>query len=133
MAEPRVVFDYWIRPDAVVRWMGDRAILDPRPGGQFTLFFGNVSVEGRYVELDPPRRLVITWGRGGSQEFPPHASTLEVTLAPEGGGTRVSIVHSGLPDLEAPPHAEGWRYYLPRLGTLAEGGDPGPQIIPAGP
>ena len=113
--------------------MGDRAIVDPRPGGQFTLFFGNTSVEGRYLELDPPRRVVITWGRGGSETFPPHASTLEVTLVPEGEGTRVTIVHSGLPEAEAPPHAEGWRYYLERLATVAEGADPGPQIIPAGP
>ena len=90
-------------------------------------------MQGRYVELDPPRRLVITWGRSGSQEFTPHASTLEVTLAAEGNGTRVSIVHSGLPEVEAPTHAEGWQYYLPRLATVSEGGDPGPQIIPAGP
>lgn len=116
-----------------MRWMGDRAILDPRPGGRFTLFFGNTSVEGRYLELDPPRRVVITWGRGGSETFPPDASTLEVTLVPEGDGTRLSIVHSGLPEAEKPPHAVGWRYYLARLATVAAGGDPGAQVIPAGP
>jgi len=103
--------------------MGERAVLDPRPGGEFTLFFGSNAVRGRYLELDRPRRLVISWGRGGSAEFPPEASTLEVTLEPEGDGTRVSIVHSGLPEPEAPKHAAGWRSYLVRLAAVAPGGE----------
>jgi uncharacterized protein YndB with AHSA1/START domain len=103
--------------------MGERAVLDPRPGGEFTLFFGSNAVRGRYLELERPRRLVISWGRGGSAEFPPEASTLEVTLEPEGDGTRVSIVHSGLPEPEAPKHAAGWRTYLARLAAVAPGGE----------
>jgi uncharacterized protein YndB with AHSA1/START domain len=110
-----VVFDYFIRPEALVRWMGDRAFLDPRPGGEFTLFFEGSSVRGRYLEVDPPQHVVISWGRGGSREFPPESSTLEVTLAPEGEGTRVSIVHSGLPGAELPKHAAGWRHHLSQL------------------
>lgn len=99
--------------------MGDRAILDPRPGGEFTLFFGANSVQGRYVELDPPTRLVISWGRGGSAEFPPSSSTLEVTITPEGSGARVSINHSGLPEAEAEKHAAGWRHHMARLALAA--------------
>jgi uncharacterized protein YndB with AHSA1/START domain len=113
------VFDYFTRPESLVRWMGDLAVLDPRPGGEFTVVFGAGSVRGRYLELDPPRRVVISWGRGGSAEFPPEASTLEVTLEPEGDGTRVSIVHSGLPEPEAPKHAAGWRGYLATLAAVA--------------
>jgi len=113
--------------------MGDRAVLDPRPGGEFTLFFGDTIIEGHYVRVDPPKRLAITWGRVGSGDFPPGASTLEVEFVPEGEGTRVEIVHSGLPDRELRPHAEGWRYYLGRIGKVAAGLDAGPQVIPAGP
>ena len=120
-APPSVVFEYFTDPEALATWMGDRAVLDPRPGGQFVVFFEQRAVEGRYVEIDPPRRLVITWGRAGSQDFGPGASTLEVSLRPEGAGTRVEIVHSGLPDAERPRHALGWRHYLGRLGRVAEG------------
>ena len=56
-AEPDFVYKYFIKPEGLVRWMGDRAILDPRPGGRFTLVFGDRTVEGQYVELEPPRRL----------------------------------------------------------------------------
>ena len=117
-AEPPVVFAYFTKPEALVRWMGDRAVLDPRPGGEFTLFFGDKCVEGRYLELDPTRRLVIAWGRRGSPSFPPLASTLEVLLTAEDGGTRVDIVHHGLPDDEVSRHALGWKHYLARLRVI---------------
>jgi len=117
-----VVFDYFTKPEALVRWMGDRAFLDPRPGGEFTLSFGGNTVRGRYMEVDAPSRVVISWGRGGSYEFPPHSSTLEVILTPQGEGTRVNIVHSGLPETELPKHAAGWRHHLARLAIAVTGG-----------
>lgn len=70
-AEPEVVFEYFTNAKALARWMGDRAVVDPRPGGQFTTFFGDRRVEGRYLELERPRRLVISWGRAGSKRFRP--------------------------------------------------------------
>ena len=129
-ATPSVVFEYFTKPEALVRWMGDRAVLDPRPGGEFTLYLAGKCVEGRYVELDPPRRLAITWGRRGSLSFPPSASTLEVSLLPEHDGTRVEIVHWGLPDAEAARHAAGWKHYLGRLQTLGSGADPEAHVTP---
>ena len=120
-ATPDVVFEYFTQPDALVLWMGDRAVVDPRPGGEFLLYFGDKCVEGRYVEVDPPRRLVIRWGRRGSPTFPPSVSTLEVTLVPEAGGTRVEIVHHGLPETEAHRHALGWAHYLGRLRSVGSG------------
>lgn len=125
-AVPERVFDYFTRPEAIIRWMGDRAVLDPRPGGEFTLYIAGVPVRGRYLEVDPPRRVVISWGRGGSRSLPPGSSTLEVTLIPEAGGTTVRIVHSGLPEPERCKHAIGWAHYLSRLVTAGAGGDPGP-------
>ena len=95
------------------------------------LFFGDKSVEGRYVELDPPNKLVIAWGRRGSRELPPLSSTLEVYFTPDGEGTRVDIVHHGLPDSEAARHAMGWRHYLGRLRVLGAGVEPEPHETPA--
>jgi uncharacterized protein YndB with AHSA1/START domain len=129
-AEPDLVFDYFTRPEAIARWMGDRAVVDPRPGGEFTLYFGDKAVEGQYVVVDRPQRLVITWGRRGSRELPPGASTLEVSFVAEGDGTRVSIVHHGLPPSEAGRHALGWKHYLARLHELGSGREPEPHVTP---
>ena len=124
-APPEVVFEYFTRPEALVRWLGEGAVLDPRPGGEFTVRFRGASVQGRYLEVDRPRRVVISWGRAGSAGFPPGASTLEVTLVADGEGTTVRVVHDGLPPTEASPHARGWAHVLPRLAVTAAGGDPG--------
>ena len=125
-AEPEQVFEYFVRPEAILRWMGDYAVLDPRPGGEFTLDVNGVPVRGRYLELDPPRRLLISWGHAGSEQLPPGASTVEVTLTRERRGTRVSIVHRGLPEPEVRQHALGWPHFLDRLVVAGAGGDAGP-------
>ena len=130
-AAPEAVFDYFIRPELLVRWMGDEAVLEPRPGGLFRLVIGPRTVEGRYVSVDRPHRVVISWGRRGSRQLPPGKSVLEVNLAAEAGGTRVSVVHSGLPDSERPRHALGWRHYLDRLKLAAEGRSSTPHAVPA--
>ena len=125
------VFRYFTEPEAIVAWMGDEATVDPEPGGVFLLRFEDRIVEGRYVEITPPHRLVIGWGRQGSASFPPHMSRLEVILTTEDEGTRVTIVHHGLPAEEQARHALGWTYYLSRLGQVLSGQDVGAHRVPA--
>jgi uncharacterized protein YndB with AHSA1/START domain len=60
-APPERVYEYFTRPEAIVRWMGDYALLEPKPNGQFTLDVRGAPVRGRYLELDPPHRLLISW------------------------------------------------------------------------
>ena len=132
-ADPERVFDHFTRPDAILCWMGDYAALDPTPGGQFILDINGVPVRGRYLEVDRPRRLLLSWGHAGSERLPPGASTVEVTLTPHDGGTTVTIVHSGLPAPEAHQHRLGWPHFLGRLVTTAAGGDPGPDPLADGP
>ncbi len=71
-----------------------------------------------YLELEPPNRLVFSWGFSELDALPPGASTVEVILSSEGGGTRVDIVHLGLPDAEAQQHASGWPHFLAQLATV---------------
>jgi uncharacterized protein YndB with AHSA1/START domain len=54
-AAPETVFSYLIDPDKMVRWMGIRADLDPRPGGRFAVDINNMArARGEYVEVVPP-------------------------------------------------------------------------------
>ena len=85
-AEPDLVFDYFTSATALARWMGDRAVVDPRPGGQFTIFFGDRRVQGRYLELDRPRRLVISWGRAGSAASRPGQASWKSPSPPTTAG-----------------------------------------------
>jgi uncharacterized protein YndB with AHSA1/START domain len=124
-APPERIYDYFIRPEAIVTWMGETARLEPRPGGRFHLDIQGTPVRGRFLTLDPPYRLVISWGYAGSDELPPGASIVEVTLTPVPGGTRVDLEHRDLPPVEQPKHVSGWTHYLSRLHLAAAGVDPG--------
>jgi uncharacterized protein YndB with AHSA1/START domain len=127
-ARPETVFDFFTDPAKMVRWKGATATLDPRPGGLYRVEMNaqNIAV-GEYVVVDPPNRLVFTWGwEGDDAVTPPGSSTVEVTFTPEGDGTLVRLVHSGLPTPEsAEAHGLGWDDYMPRLAIAAAGGDPG--------
>ena len=124
-APPERVWAYFTQPEAIVRWMGEYALLEPQPGGQFTVDVKGVPVRGRFLRLDPPHRLLISWGYAGSDRLPPGASTVEVRLTPDGAGTRVDLEHRDLPSAEQPGHATGWTHYLARL-SAATVGNPGP-------
>jgi uncharacterized protein YndB with AHSA1/START domain len=124
-ATPATVWSFWTDPEKLVRWMGDVATLDPRPGGQFRLEYKSGDIaRGEYVELDEPRRLVVTWGwEAEGDPTPPGSSRIEVDLEPldDGTGTRLTLRHSGLPSASSAGHDEGWRHFLDRLaGAVAQ-------------
>ena len=125
-APPEQVYEYFTRPEAIVSWMGETAVLEPEPGGRFHLDIKGAPVRGRFVHLDPPHRLLISWGYAGSGRLPPEASTVEIRLTADSGGTRVDLEHRDLPAAERPKHASGWTHYLTRLQAAAPGRDPGP-------
>jgi len=79
-APPERVYEYFTRPEATISWMGEYALLEAEPGGRFALDVKGAPVRGRFLELDPPRRLLICWGYAGSDHLPPGASTVEVRL-----------------------------------------------------
>lgn len=125
-ARPETVFEFFTDPEKMIRWKGVKAELDPRPGGVYRVDVtgrGAVAV-GEYVEIDPPRRVVFTWGWEGTP-ITPGSTTVEVTLTPDGDGTLLRLVHRDLPPDAASEHGEGWDHYLGRLTVAAPGGDPG--------
>ena len=122
-ASPETVFTLLTDPEQYVRWKGKRATLDPRPRGIFDVGFADGGrALGAYVEVVPNRRLVFTWGWDSPQAVvPPGGSTVEIELEPHGTGTRLRLVHRGLPAAERASHALGWDFFLPRLTAIAEG------------
>lgn len=131
-ASPETVWELLVDPAKAVRWMGMLATFDPRPGGEYRVdVIPGHTASGEFVELDPPRRLVFTWGwepgENGAAPVPPGSSTIEIELEPDGAGTRLRFTHRDLPSAEsATSHEVGWDHYLARLVTAAAGSDPGP-------
>lgn len=127
-AAPETVFPYFTDPALYTRWMGSQASLDPVPGGTYCVSIRDgVQTSGEFVEIDPPHRLVFTWGWTEDDAVPPGSTRVVVTFAAEAGGTRVVLRHHDLPDVEQRSHHRlGWEMYLARLGVSVPGGDPGP-------
>lgn len=114
-APPETVFEYFVDPKAIVEWIGDYAVLDARPDGEFTLDIEGIPVRGRYVAVVEPERIVVTWGHAGSNTMPPGSTEVEFTFVQTDSGTRVSVSHRQLPDEHAPSHQIGWPMFLGRL------------------
>jgi len=119
-ASPDVVFPYFTDPALATRWLANSALLDARPGGTLAIDVRGNPARGEYVVVDPPHRVVFTWGMEGSAEFPPGSSTVEVVLAAEGEETVVTLTHSDLPNEDyRRSHREGWGEFLGLLGEAA--------------
>jgi uncharacterized protein YndB with AHSA1/START domain len=98
----------------------NQAELDPQPGGVFSLDMGEVVARGAYIAVEPPYRVVFSWGISGSDTLQPAGSTVEVALTPDGPDTMVVLTHRGLSSTHLGNHRAGWEHQLGRL-LLAAG------------
>jgi uncharacterized protein YndB with AHSA1/START domain len=91
-ATPERVFRALTEKADLEAWFVKEATIDLRVGGALRLFWDPESVEGTFLEIDPPRRVVFTW-----DERPAIAgiTTSAFTLTAEGDGTLLHLVHSG--------------------------------------
>jgi uncharacterized protein YndB with AHSA1/START domain len=129
LPHPRAaVFEFFVDPERLVRWLGISAQLEPVPGGRFRFEVQpGQYCEGAYVEVDPPARVVFSWGWTDPWwDLPPGTSMVEVDLTEAGEETRLRLVHDRLPGQLRALHDEGWATFLARLATVTTGGDPVP-------
>jgi uncharacterized protein YndB with AHSA1/START domain len=136
-AAPETVWELLTNPDEATSWMGQTATFDLRPGGVYRVEVipGHVA-RGEFVEIDPPHRLVYTWGWEESSGSPvgPGSTTVEFDLVENDDATLLRFRHTDLPSPEAAEsHSHGWDHYFERLAEAAAGGDPGVDPWLAGP
>jgi uncharacterized protein YndB with AHSA1/START domain len=151
-ARPETVFSYFTDPAKMVQWMGAEATLDPRPGGVCRIVFQPPEeqvefvrtafgaredqeaepsdarvVLGKFVEVDPYRRISFTWGWELELfAIPPQSTEVEVSFTPGGADTVLRLAHRRLPSAAVAFHQAGWEHYLGRLAIASAGGNPGP-------
>jgi uncharacterized protein YndB with AHSA1/START domain len=125
-APPAEVFPYLTDAELVVRWMGEWANLQPVPGGTLAIDINGVPIRGEYLVVEPPNRVVFSWGAAASDVHPPGSTTVEIVLREDGDGTILELVHRDLPPEELAQHGVGWGHFLERLVVAGSGGSPGP-------
>lgn len=147
-APPARVFQAITDPKQTAQWWGQKGMYriiesgsDVRPGGKwFSRGRGDdgteFTVQGEYLEVDPPRLLVHTW----EPSFAPHVQKTVVRWELEarevhglqhagpakvGTGTLVRINHYGFAgDVKsAGEHGEGWKRVLGWMQAFVERGE----------
>jgi uncharacterized protein YndB with AHSA1/START domain/DNA-binding transcriptional ArsR family regulator len=126
---PEETFALLTEPERLRRWQAVTARVELRAGGEYrwTIVPGHTAA-GTITEVEPGKRIVFTWGWEDSEDLPPGASSVTITLEPAEGGTMVWLVHSGLTPEQAAGHLEGWIHYGERLVAAALSGDAGADL-----
>ena len=117
-APPKQVFSFFVEPEKLCSWLARWAELEPRVSGRLALDIEGTPVRGEILEIEPGRRLVLSWGHAGSDRLPPGSSRVEIDFVEEGGGTHVRLIHRDLPEPEVPSHVRGWTVLFARLAAL---------------
>lgn len=118
-ASPERVYKAWLNSKEHGAFTGSTASVQAKAGGRFTAW--DDYIQGTTLELEPHRRIVQSWR---TTEFPTGSpdSKLEVLLVPVAAGTRITLVHTEIPDGQGEQYKRGWRdYYFKPMKTYFKG------------
>jgi len=111
-ALPEVIYKAWLNSKEHTAFTGDEAKMSAKKGGSYTA--GNGYMWGKNLELEPGKKIVQSWH---STDFPKDAedSLLEILLEKSGKGTKLTLIHSNIPDRQADSYKQGWKdfYFKP--------------------
>ncbi|HTU13556.1 MAG TPA: SRPBCC domain-containing protein [Solirubrobacterales bacterium] len=138
---PAKVYDAFVDPEQLLRWIGPlgpqhtKLELDPRMGGRADIWMErdggkSGSFHWEFVEMDRPRRLVMSWTfEPGEGPEDGSSSRLTIDLVEKGPElTELTLVHDRLGEISPEMRAsvnEGWTRITGRLVGYLESGDTG--------
>lgn len=106
-ASPKEVYDLLVDPAQHAEFTGGAAEFDPRPGGKFSAYDGDLG--GRVIELEPGRRILLAWRSSGWPKG--HYSLADFSLKKVAGGTRLDFEQYGIPTTDFADIRSGWKQY----------------------
>ena len=93
-------------------------------GETFHLDLDGTAIAGRYIEVDPPHRMLLRWDRQGTDPATPTPTFIEITLTPAGDGTDVRVQFVGLSAEDAAFYRQLWARHLDRIAAALAGAGP---------
>ncbi|HEX7965198.1 MAG TPA: SRPBCC domain-containing protein [Gammaproteobacteria bacterium] len=135
---------YLTRPEGLRAWLAEGSI-EPRTGGGVKLRFLKADapvrsscgalVHGLVARYEPYRLLAYSWMDASRDVQKPHFGTavtsVSFTLMEREAGTKLRLVHSGLPPKLISKIGAGWHAHLSQLVACSRNDMPLPEILPA--
>lgn len=147
-ATPQAIWDAITQPEFTEKYgYGGRGEYELRPGGSYRGWTSeemrqqgapDLAIDGEVIEVDPPRKLVLTWRMMMDEEMAAEGFTRLTYEIEErtGGLTKLTVIHdlTGTTrlgplmagELEDGGAGGGWTFVLSGLKTLLETGKPMP-------
>jgi uncharacterized protein YndB with AHSA1/START domain len=125
---PEKVFEAITRPEIARRYWGHENVSDWTPGSDWQHVRDNdertVNVVGKVVEVDAPKRLVVTWTSPSRAADPKSFSRVTFDLAAYEGMVRLTVTHDELEACSSMAKGiqQGWPIVLSSLKSLLETG-----------
>lgn len=127
---PERLYEAWTNPEILQKWWGPVGVsvpelqLDVRENGEWTTTFyleeakATRVVSGKYLTLDPPNRLVFTWGWSEDGKRG-HETEVEILLVAVGENTMMTLTQKTFAETEhRDSHSHGWTSSFTKLDNL---------------
>lgn len=109
---PTTLYFAWLNSEQHSAMTGGTAKIDPTVGSKYSAWNGYIT--GKLVVLDLGRRIIMSWR---TTDFPRDAadSRVEIHFEALGGGTRLTVLHTEIPEGQSDRYREGWndKYFHP--------------------
>jgi activator of HSP90 ATPase len=101
-AEPKDIYNALTNRNMLEIWTGERAVMEPEPNTEFSLWGGSIS--GVNLEFEENRKMVQQWFFGEEEE----PSIVTIILHPGKKGTSVELRHTNIPEEAFENISDGW-------------------------
>lgn len=112
-ARPATVFEFFTNDTDWAGWWGAGSRIEPRPGGRMLIRHPNgIEVAGEVLEVQPPQRIVFTYGYASGSPMPAGTSRVTIQLQGHPQGTLLQLTHEFADAGARDQHVQGWRFQL---------------------
>lgn len=107
-AGAKALYEAWMSGKGHSAFTGAKAVVSPKIGGKFSAWDGYIF--GKTLELKPYKKIVQSWR---TTEFPEGSkdSRLEIIFEEAKGGTKMTLVHTEIPEGQGGEYRQGWSDY----------------------
>lgn len=112
-AKQSTVFRYFTDSKRFADWWGEGSTIEGRLGGSLKIRFPNgILASGKILEIEPPKRIVFSYGFDSGKPIPSEGSRVTIILEELSAGTQVTLQHELSDATVRDEFVQGWRYQL---------------------